>query len=919
MSKGWGNLKIGVRLIAGFLIVIILAGVVGIVGINASSSIRGGSDMMNKSDDLSRTLLEARRSEKNWIMRNDEQYLTEVKDYVASGKTLAQEIADEFNDKEVTNSCKVIQTSLDKYLATFLDYVEKAKANDGVLTVWKQVGDDFNALVADIRGKTGRGDDIYLQADTLESKFILMRVAALYFIKDRTDARWDAFVTSMQDTETEAKKLTEMTASNSLLAASASTIQTQINKYISESDIYHGNVLAQIADEEGWKPITSAMEGSADEKNEFYGGAALISAIAQNNMESTQKSSLVMVIAFIAAAVVIGLLIAVVIMRGITRPVNSMKEGMKKIALGDVTEKINLASRDEVGQMADSYREMQGYLQAAADNAEKIATGDLTITVTPKSEKDTLNQSLVKMVANLKKSMEEVRQKVDYLNQVPTPIMVASPEFDVLFMNNAGATAVGRKPEDCVGKKCFSLFNTGDCNTDKCAVAKAFRHGGIFTSESIARLPGGDLPIRYTGAPIKDSNGKIIAATEYVLDVTKEKAAVARMTEVSENLAVASEQLSSASKQSGSATEQIASVSQQVAKGAEEQTKGIGEVTSAINELGKAIEQVNTGSTEQSKAVEQATGIVQQVSSAAEQTATSAQEAANSATKAADVAKQGTSTVEKTIDGIRKINLSMQDVAGKVAELGKHSEEIGGMIAVIDDIASQTNLLALNAAIEAARAGEQGRGFAVVADEVKKLAERTAKETKEIAALVGTVQKGVSDSIKASTDGAKQAEEGSSLANEAGAALGQILDAITSMTSQIEQISAAAEEMSASAAEMVKVVDGVSKIAEQNLGATKQMEGNKAKVTESANSVAATIEENGAATQQMSASAQEMSAQVQQVVSSAEALSTMAGELQKTIDMFKLSNQDGSADSGSAHSSGNGKKTKSDAKATVRV
>jgi hypothetical protein len=72
MSKGWGNLKIGVRLIAGFLIVIILAGVVGIVGINASSSIRGGSDMMNKSDDLSRTLLEARRSEKNWIMRNDE-------------------------------------------------------------------------------------------------------------------------------------------------------------------------------------------------------------------------------------------------------------------------------------------------------------------------------------------------------------------------------------------------------------------------------------------------------------------------------------------------------------------------------------------------------------------------------------------------------------------------------------------------------------------------------------------------------------------------------------------------------------------------------------------------------------------------------------------------------------------------------
>jgi methyl-accepting chemotaxis protein len=462
------------------------------------------------------------------------------------------------------------------------------------------------------------------------------------------------------------------------------------------------------------------------------------------------------------------LALAFFISRIIAKNVKKTAVVAEKLALGDTMQKLNIKSSDETGDMSKSLNKVISYLYDMAQVADRMAAGDLTVTVTPKSEKDTLGNAFSKMIKSL---------------------------------------------------------------------------SGL----------------------------------------------VSKVSDNANTMASASEQLASAAEQSGSATEQIASVSQQIAKGAEEQTKGIGEVNTALGDLTKDIDMVNSGSMEQAKAVEQATGIVQQVSSAAEQTANSAQEAATSASQAADVAKKGSATVEKTIEGIRKINGSMQDVAKKVGELGKHSEEIGGMIAVIDDIASQTNLLALNAAIEAARAGEQGRGFAVVADEVKKLAERTAKETKEIASLVGTVQKGVSDSIQASLEGAKQAEQGSSLANEAGTALGQILDSINSMTSQIESISAAAEEMSASASEMVKVVDGVAKIAEQNLGVTKKMSESKAKVSESAGAVAATVEENSAATEQMSASAQEMSAQVQQTVMSSKSLASLADELKQAVSTFKLS------------------------------
>jgi methyl-accepting chemotaxis protein len=469
-----------------------------------------------------------------------------------------------------------------------------------------------------------------------------------------------------------------------------------------------------------------------------------------------------------------------------------------KLALGDTSYKIKIKPGDEYKNMGVPLNKVVSYLDDMSQVADRIAQGDLTVTVEPRSEKDKLGNSFVKMTYNLRELVKKV----------------------------------------------------------------------------------GDSAM---------------------------------------NIASSSSQLATTSEQSGLATEQIANVSQQIAKGADEQTKGIGEVNEAIGDLTRAIGLVSAGSTEQVKAVEQATGIVQEVSRAAEHTAASAQEAANSANQAAEVARAGSATVEKTIEGIRKINDSMQDVARRVTELGKHSGEIGGMISVIDDIAAQTNLLALNAAIEAARAGEQGRGFAVVADEVKKLAERTAKETKDIASLVNTVQKGVSDSIMASMEGAKQAEKGSSLANEAGTALGQILDSINSMTSQIEQISAAAEEMSASANEMVKVVDAVSKIAEQNLGTMKQMSHNKDKVSDSTAVVAATIEENSASTEEMSASAQEMSAQVQQVVASSKALYTMAGELKLAVASFKLNGNGHDSGNGNSKGNGNGKKTADVFKNTMKA
>ena len=122
----------------------------------------------------------------------------------------------------------------------------------------------------------------------------------------------------------------------------------------------------------------------------------------------------------------------------------------------------------------------------------------------------------------VKKAMDAAAEKVEFLNSIPTPVMTVDKDFNVQFLNPAGATAVGKTPEACVGQKCFSLFNTGHCNTAECRVAQAMQKDGAFTSDTVAKLPSGELPIRYTGTPLKDANGNIVGGLEYVLDISKE-------------------------------------------------------------------------------------------------------------------------------------------------------------------------------------------------------------------------------------------------------------------------------------------------------------------------------------------------------------------------------------------------------------
>ena len=248
-----------------------------------------------------------------------------------------------------------------------------------------------------------------------------------------------------------------------------------------------------------------------------------------------------------------------------------------------------------------------------------------------------------------------------------------------------------------------------------------------------------------------------------------------------------------------------------------------GSVAAAAHEIAASSEQMLAGIGEQTQMVGEISGAVGEVGHAAEEVSRKSLEVSQNAAEAGKVAESGGAAVAQTVEDMRQINEVVRAGTASVQALGERGEQIGQIIAVINDIADQTNLLALNAAIEAARAGEHGRGFAVVADEVRKLADRTTKATDEIAQSIRAIQDETGQAVSMMNAGMEQVSQGVDRATGAGASLKQIVDNAKELAQRIESIVAAAEEQASSTTHVTDNVTRITSVAEQTNDSANQM------------------------------------------------------------------------------------------------
>ncbi len=248
-------------------------------------------------------------------------------------------------------------------------------------------------------------------------------------------------------------------------------------------------------------------------------------------------------------------------------------------------------------------------------------------------------------------------------------------------------------------------------------------------------------------------------------------------------------------------------------------------VMQAAGKLSESSHHVAVSSQSQSEATASMAAAVEEVTTSIDHVAESSQETNNIARKAGELSAEGSEVVLGAAAEMSKIAESVNQSSQFIQKLGEHSNQISAIVNVIKEIADQTNLLALNAAIEAARAGEQGRGFAVVADEVRKLAERTARSTEEITAMIGSIQSGTHHAVESMQEGSARVTEGVAMANRAGDSMTQIRDGANQVISAVSDISSALREQSAASNQVAQNVERIARMTEENSMAANEIAG----------------------------------------------------------------------------------------------
>ncbi|MCU0513858.1 MAG: methyl-accepting chemotaxis protein [Anaerolineae bacterium] len=240
---------------------------------------------------------------------------------------------------------------------------------------------------------------------------------------------------------------------------------------------------------------------------------------------------------------------------------------------------------------------------------------------------------------------------------------------------------------------------------------------------------------------------------------------------------------------------------------------------------------------EQDAVVTETTATVNEVRATVTETAERAQSVAETAQLSVDISRNGLEAVRETVDGMEVIRRRVEDIADNILVLSEHTQQIGEIIATVNNLADQSRMLALNASVEAARAGEEGRGFAVVAMEVRNLADQNRDATVQVREILGEIQRSTNSAVMVTEEGSKGVDSGQQKVNKAGEAINELAKAIEDAAMAAMQIAASTRQQTIGMDQLTGAMRTIKHATTETVSSTMQVEGSVQRLRDAAGKV----------------------------------------------------------------------------------